>query len=96
MRAAMRRGKQRQKRYRVEPISAGLPARLRRSRRARVGQALLEYVLLLSMAAVISVGFLASFRQIMGQGLIGFNAVLEKELQTGGIREVDNGQIYNN
>ena len=47
------------------------------------GQALLEYALLLAVAAILSVGFTATFKGIITQGMYTFNAVMEQELATG-------------
>jgi hypothetical protein len=50
---------------------------------SRSGQALMEYVLLLSAAALLSVGLATSFQKLTQFGFAKFNAVLESELRTG-------------
>lgn len=47
------------------------------------GQATLEYVLLLTMAAMLGVGFHASFGKLLNNGVLNINAVLEQELTSG-------------
>lgn len=47
------------------------------------GQATIEYVLLLSMAALIGLTFMSSFRQMLGEGILHFNVILEREVMTG-------------
>lgn len=51
------------------------------------GQALLEYVLLLSLVAAIAIGFRSSFGVFMSTGITRFNAQLEKELTSAGFAE---------
>lgn len=51
------------------------------------GQALTEYVLLLVLAAGISITFFSAFNGIMQNGFTRFNAVLESELRVGGFQE---------
>jgi len=47
------------------------------------GQALVEYVLLIGIAASVSLGFMFTFKDFMQQGILKFNAVLERDLRTG-------------
>jgi hypothetical protein len=47
------------------------------------GQALTEYVLLLAVAATLSLGLATSFQRVTQFGFAKFNAVLESELRTG-------------
>lgn len=61
----------------------GVASRHLRGRRRTLGQATLEYALLLGIAAALSVGFTAFFKGMMEKGIQTFNAVLEKELCTG-------------
>ncbi len=56
--------------------------------RSRRGQALLEYVLLLVILSGISLTILNVFNTSLSNGILRFNAVLEKELRTG------NSNIY--
>lgn len=46
-------------------------------------QALIEYVLLLTISAGLAVGILSSFNNIIRVGIRSFNAVFESELRTG-------------
>lgn len=47
------------------------------------GQALIEYALLLAIAAGVSLSFTSFFSNATKNGIFVFNAVLEKELATG-------------
>jgi hypothetical protein len=58
--------------------------------RGQAGQALLEYALLIGVAAVLSLSFSAFFTNTMGQGVQTFNAALEAELRAGGYPEAPN------
>lgn len=44
---------------------------------------MVEYVLLLCIAASLAIGFNTFFRQAVGFGILRFNAVLESELRSG-------------
>lgn len=57
--------------------------RNRRKKKNTSGQALVEYALLLMIAAGLAVGFYRFFFGRMQAGILTFNAVLESELRTG-------------
>lgn len=50
------------------------------------GQALIEYALLISIAASLALAFTGFFTRSIGQGIQRFNAVLESELRSSGYR----------
>jgi hypothetical protein len=60
------------------------------------GQALVEYVLVLVISVSIAYGFNSFFRQIIGQGILKFNAVLESELRSSEFRSPEPYQIWSN
>lgn len=51
------------------------------------GQATLEYALLMGTAAALGLGFYSSFQGTINQAVVGFNAILEKELVSGNFNE---------
>jgi|GEM_PF-1974510 len=55
--------------------------------RAQLGQALTEYVLLLVLAAGVSITFFTVFNGFLQNGFTRFNAVLESEIRVGGFPE---------
>lgn len=55
------------------------------------GQATLEYALLIATAALLGLSFHGAFQGIVGQGMLAFNAVLERELTSGNFAEAFNG-----
>lgn len=48
---------------------------------------MLEYALILGVAAAMSIGFTLAFGGAIQKGFTKFNAILEKELSTGSFRE---------
>jgi len=52
------------------------------------GQALVEYALLIGIAAVLSVGFFVTFSGLIQEGITHFNALLERDLRAGSFNEV--------
>ena len=57
--------------------------------RSRAGQALVEYVLLITVGSSLALAFYTSFNRVLGIGAEGFSSVLEGELQTGGFSEAE-------
>ncbi|MBI3556591.1 MAG: hypothetical protein HY074_10045 [Deltaproteobacteria bacterium] len=57
------------------------------SNKRQGGQATVEYVLLIGVAALIGVGFMSAFTPIIQQGILTFNVTLETELVSGGFTE---------
>ena len=68
--------------------------RLKQNKNTQSGQALTEYVLLLVLAAGISISFFSVFNGVLQNGFTRFNAVLESELRVGGFAE--NATMWNN
>ncbi len=60
---------------------------MKRVKKNNSGQALLEYVLLLSLAAGLAAAINGGFIRIIGTGITSFNAVLENELTSGNFPE---------
>lgn len=65
-------------------------------RYSKKGQALVEYVLLIGLAASISVAFMMSFKDFMQDGIRKFNAVLERDLRTGSSVRGGNPGVWDN
>jgi hypothetical protein len=78
------------------PAICLLSPRLRRfpNQTQNQGQALVEYVLLLAVAAGLAVALNASFGAILGKGILGFNTVLQRELSSGNFPEQNDSSIW--
>ena len=59
--------------------------------RRQHGQATIEYVLLLGIAAGIGVTFMTTFPSILAKGILTFNVTLETELVSAGFAEAADG-----
>ena len=69
---------------------------LKHTRGQKKGQALVEYVILLSIAATISLTFFATFNRLIQEGIQRFNAVFESELRTGELNGTEHLDIWKN
>ena len=67
-----------------------------KSRKNISGQSVVEYVLLLFIGVVLSLGILTSFNQMMRKGILKFNVNLEANLRTGEITNPTNPAVWEN
>ena len=67
-----------------------------RRAKSQSGQALVEYVLLLSIAVSLALAFNSFFTRSMHAGVLKFNAVLESELRTGEFQSPSNVSTWEN
>ena len=59
------------------------PTKRKRSRRQKLGQATIEYVLMVAFGAIFSLQIMKFFNDIFREGLIGLEGNVEREMATG-------------
>lgn len=67
------------------------PRKLFPRRKSKLGQATIEYALLIGIAALIGLSFLSIFSGVVGEGMLSFNVILEQELMSGNFNEAATG-----
>ena len=80
----------------MSKVSSAFPHFHRGKKSTNSGQALIEYVLLLSVAVSLALAFTSFFTRAMHSGVLKFNAVLESELRTGEFQNPTNVGTWEN
>ena len=80
----------------MSKVKSAFPHFSKSSKSTQSGQALIEYVLLLSVAVSLALAFNSFFTRAMHSGVLKFNAVLESELRTGQFETPSNVATWEN